>query len=58
MNRLRYFVRILVGLARELSDESGYTRYLAHHGQEHSREQWRQFTEERLRSKYARPKCC
>ena len=58
MENLRRFFRILLGLARELADESGYARYLAHHRSEHSPEQWRRFTEERLRSKYTRPKCC
>ncbi|HYO84402.1 MAG TPA: hypothetical protein VES20_23570 [Bryobacteraceae bacterium] len=50
--------RILVGIARELSDESAYDRHLAVHRREHSPEEWRRFHEHRLASKYARAKCC
>jgi hypothetical protein len=49
---------LLLELLRELSDESAYRRHLERHGVAHSREEWRRFSEERLRGKYARAKCC
>jgi hypothetical protein len=49
---------LLLDLLRELGDENAYARHLAHHGRTHSREEWRRFSEERLRAKYARAKCC
>ena len=55
---MRKLWRILVGIARELSDESAYQRHLAAHGREPSKEEWRRFSERRLRSKYERAKCC
>jgi hypothetical protein len=58
MSRLRSFGRILLGLLRELSDESAYERYLAAHGSVHSAEEWRHFHETRLHAKYQRAKCC
>jgi hypothetical protein len=58
MKRLRTFARIIAGLLRELSDESAYERHLAAHAREHSGEEWRRFSEERLRMKYSKPKCC
>jgi hypothetical protein len=50
--------RIIVGILREISDESAYERHLAAHRCEHSPAEWRRFHEQRLRSKYARAKCC
>ncbi len=50
--------RLLLALLRELADESAYRRHLAAHGVPHSAEEWRRFSEERLRAKYARAKCC
>ena len=58
MNRLRKMGRILIGILREISDESAYKRHLASHGREHSGAEWRKFSEERLRHKYANAKCC
>jgi hypothetical protein len=55
---MRALIRILIGLARELSDESAYARHLRAHGRAHSGEEWRRFSEERLRAKYTRAKCC
>lgn len=55
---MRAFWSILWGLLRELSDESAYERHLAAHGRTHSPQEWRAFSEERLRAKYARAKCC
>lgn len=50
--------QLLLGLLRELSDENAYQRHLAAHGATASPEEWRRFSEERLRAKYSRPKCC
>jgi len=55
---MRRFGKLLLGLLRELADESSYRRHLAVHGREHSAEEWRRFCEHRLRAKYARAKCC
>ena len=58
MRGLRRFGSLLWALLRELSDENAYQRHLAAHGRAHSAEEWRHFTEHRLRAKYARAKCC
>jgi hypothetical protein len=58
MSRILGLARILMGLLRELSDENAYQRHLAAHGRAHSGEEWRRFSEERLRAKYQRAKCC
>jgi hypothetical protein len=58
MKQLRKLRRILVGLLRELSDESAYQRHLTAHGRVHSGKEWRRFSEQRLSSKFTRPKCC
>jgi hypothetical protein len=49
---------LVVGLLRELADESAYQRHLTTHGSTHSREEWRRFHDARLRAKYQRAKCC
>jgi hypothetical protein len=49
---------LIWALLRELADENAYARHLAACGRRHSPEEWRRFSEERLHSKYARPKCC
>lgn len=51
-------LRLLLDLLRELSDENAYQRHLAAHGLTPSKAEWRRFSEERLRAKYARAKCC
>jgi len=58
MRRLRSFGRLVLALLREIGDENAYQRHLARHGREHSGVEWRRFSEERLRAKYARAKCC
>ncbi|HLK51215.1 MAG TPA: hypothetical protein VKT49_23895 [Bryobacteraceae bacterium] len=58
MIALRRFGALVLGLLRELADESAYERHLAAHGRAHSAKEWRHFTEHRLRAKYARAKCC
>ena len=50
--------RLVWALLRELADENAYQRHLDIHGRQHSGEEWRRFSEERLRAKYARAKCC
>jgi hypothetical protein len=55
---MRRFARLVWALLRELADENAYDRHLAVHGRPHSRAEWRRFSEERLRAKYARAKCC
>lgn len=51
-------LRWLLGLARELSDQAGYERYLAYYGLARSAETWRCFIDQRHRRKYQNPKCC
>ena len=55
---MKRFVRLLWALLRELADENAYQRHLDSHGRPHSPEEWRCFSDERLRAKYARAKCC
>ena len=49
---------LFLGLLRELSDQNAYARHLEAHGVAHSGDEWRKFSEERLRAKYMRAKCC
>ena len=58
MTALRALARVLYGILREISDESAYERHLRVHGRNHSAEEWRRFSEERMQAKYARPRCC
>jgi hypothetical protein len=58
MSRLKRFGKLVMDLLRELGDENPYRRHLAAHGRAHSREEWRRFSEERLRTRYVHPKCC
>lgn len=58
MKRLRELGALLVALLRELADESAYRRHLAAYGRPHSAEEWRRFSDERLRARYARARCC
>jgi hypothetical protein len=55
---MRSLWRILIGILREISDESAYERHLRAHGVTHSADEWRRFHESRLRAKYVRAKCC
>ena len=52
------FLRFVLELLREIGDESAYRRHLAMHERVHSGVEWRRFSEERMRAKYARAKCC
>lgn len=56
--RLAGFWRIIIGILREIGDENAYARHLAAHGVSPSREEWRKFSEERMRRKYTKAKCC
>jgi len=47
-----------MALLRELADENAYQRHLTAHGRPHSGDEWRRFSEQHLRAKYARAKCC
>jgi hypothetical protein len=58
MMALRRLGAFVLALLRELSDENAYQRHLAARGRAHSPEEWRYFSEHRLRAKYARAKCC
>ena len=58
MKRLKRFGKFVMELLRELSDENAYRRHLTVHGRAPSREEWKRFSEERLRARYIRPKCC
>ena len=55
---MRRFGKLVMALLRELADENAYRRHLESHGWVHSGEEWRRFSEERLRAKYMRAKCC
>ena len=55
---MRRFFNLVLALLRELSDENAYQRHLEAHGCKASKQEWRRFSEERLRAKYARAKCC
>jgi uncharacterized short protein YbdD (DUF466 family) len=58
MSAIRAFLGLFWQLLRELSDENAYERHLRHHGRAHSAQEWRRFSEHRLRARYQRAKCC
>jgi hypothetical protein len=58
MRLLRRFGALALGLLHEIADENAYRRHLAASGRRHSGAEWRRFSEERLRAKYAGAKCC
>jgi hypothetical protein len=58
MSRVRQFARLILAILREIGDENAYQRHLAAHGREHSAAEWRRFSEEWMKTKYTRPKCC
>lgn len=58
MSRLRHCWSLIWGLMLELSDQGAYQRYLTRRGVSASREEWRRFTDMRMRAKYQRAKCC
>jgi len=52
------FWRTIVAILRELADENAYARYLHANGAMPSKETWQKFSENRLKAKYSRAKCC
>jgi hypothetical protein len=58
MTHLRKLGVLLREILRELADERAYQRHLERHGRTASGEEWRRFSDEQLRARYARPKCC
>ena len=55
---MRRIGSLILAILRELADENAYRRHLEAHGATHSGAEWRRFSEERLRAKYQRAKCC
>ena len=55
---MRALFRTLLAILRELADENAYARHLRVHKCAHSSKQYRQFQDERFRSKYQKAKCC
>ena len=58
MSRLARFGKLVLALLRELADENAYQRHLEHCRRPHSGDEWRRFSEHRMKAKYARAKCC
>jgi hypothetical protein len=58
MKNARKLFHLILGLARELSDENAYARYLRSTGREHSASEWQAFIDQRHRRKYQNAKCC
>ena len=58
MKIVRQFGRLILALLREIGDENAYQRHLDAHGRKPSGAEWRRFSDERHRAKYARAKCC
>jgi hypothetical protein len=58
MKTLRRIFSLLGELARELSDESAYTRHLQITNRSHSVAEWQAFSDGRHRRKYQNAKCC
>jgi hypothetical protein len=56
--RLQAAGRLLLRLLRELADQNAYERHLAARGRPPSPEEWRRFSDARLKAKYGRPRCC
>jgi len=55
---MKAFFRIMLNILRELADENAYARHLRTTNREHSAEEYRRFSDDRFRGKYARAKCC
>ena len=55
---MKRLLATILEILRELSDESAYARHLQTHGLSHSREEWRRFSDLRMKRKYSNAKCC
>jgi hypothetical protein len=55
---MKAFWAVIVSILRELGDENAYDRHLRAHGRTHSTAEWQRFSDERMKAKYARAKCC
>jgi hypothetical protein len=55
---VRRLANLVMAILRELSDETAYYKYLQVHHLAHSGKAWRKFSEERMRQRYSRAKCC
>jgi hypothetical protein len=55
---MRRLWRFVLAVAREIGDETAYSRYLRERGVAHSGAEWRRFSDARMRAKYSRAKCC
>ena len=58
MKLVKTIAQLAICLARELSDEGGYRRYLQQSGSVHSGETWRYYIDSRYRQKFQNAKCC
>jgi hypothetical protein len=58
MKSVKRFGKLVLALLRELGDENAYRRHLEARGRAPSREEWKRFSDERLRARYIRPRCC
>ena len=56
--RLAQLGRILMGILREIGDENAYARHLAARGVAPSKDEWRLFSDARMKRKYMGAKCC
>lgn len=58
MSIIASIARGILLLLRELADERAYERHLGWTGRPASAEEWRRFSDERLRRKYSQGRCC
>ena len=58
MKLLHRAMQLISALARELSDENGYRRYLQSTGKIHTGAEWRAYIDSRNRRKFQNAKCC
>jgi hypothetical protein len=56
--KARWLWSIIIGILKEIADESPYERHLAAHDRTHSPAEWRRFSDQRLKGKYQRAQCC
>ena len=54
----RSFMRIVVAVVDEISDQNAYRRHLAAHGTVHSPDEWRRFQDEHASANSRRPRRC